>query len=155
MEKLKVYQIAAAALLVLNTALLAFIILAPKGEGAGKQFRIIDQLEMTREQHEQFLASADAHRTNMESVNKRQRELLRDYFRTLPNAQADEPAALPAEVLRLEEEKITSTYQHLLEVKGFLTPGQMDNYPAFVDGAMQRILGRQQKRPLRPKDKLE
>jgi Spy/CpxP family protein refolding chaperone len=151
MEKLKVYQITAGVLLLLNLVLLAFIFVPGLGRNGGPG-NAIKALDMTGEQHDKFLTLAQAHSDGMREFNRDQRELLRQYFAPLATDAGKNPGPLPEGILRLEEEKIASTYQHLLEVKGILTPEQKEKFPNFVDQSLRRILGGQNKRgPRKPK----
>ncbi|MEL6843974.1 MAG: hypothetical protein AAFP02_12260 [Bacteroidota bacterium] len=152
MDKLKVYQLIAGLMVAVNIGILVFFLGFPPHRGKGGP-RAIDQLEMTKEQTQEFHQMARRHQTQMQAFNRQQKDALRPYFRQLSQdtAGAGVPE-VPAEALTLEEEKIRSTYEHLLEVKGILTADQREGYPEFVDQSIQRILGSQGKRRPRPKD---
>lgn len=150
MDKLKFYQITALGMLLLNLVLLGFIVLAgpPQQDRPG---RALESLQLDDAQHDRFRQLAEAHQQQMRQTNEEQRRLLNTYFEGLINPDAVQKVKLPEEVLRLEEQKITGTYRHLLEVKGILRPEQVKGYPDFVRSAMRRIL--LQKNPSPPKEK--
>lgn len=138
MTKLKVYQIAALGLLLLNLALLAVIAFAPARADPSPQ-RAVEALDLDEIQHERFMTYARAHQAEMKTFNARQRELLKAYFRQLTSPSANEPGAPPPAVQEIERQKITSTYDHFLEVKALLRPDQEPQFPDFVDAVLQQI----------------
>lgn len=142
MDQLKFYRIATVALLVLNVAMVAFFLLAPPpgaGPAPGKSAR--EKLQLDGGQHDAFLSLAEEHKQLMRQTNQEQRQLLATYFGQLAGETADQNPRPPQEVFTLAERKITSTYEHLLDVKGLLRPDQLDKYPDFVQLALGRILG--------------
>ena len=144
MTKLKVYQLTALGLLLLNLVLLAFIGFAPaRADDAPR--RAIDAIGLDAKQQEQFIAYAQAHQAQMREYNARQNDLLEAYFRQLTTAYAATPGPPPAAVQDIERQKIVSAYQHFLEVKELLRPEQEENFPAFVDAVLGQILLEQQR----------
>ncbi len=139
MTQLKVYQLTALGLLVLNLALLAVIAFAPAHADDAPQ-RAIDTIGLDAEQHERFITYADAHQDQMREYNARQNELLEAYFRRLTTPSAADAGPPPAAVQDIERQKIVSTYEHFLEVKALLRPEQEEQFPAFVDAVLQQIL---------------
>ncbi|MBB4079622.1 hypothetical protein GGR28_002247 [Lewinella aquimaris] len=139
MDKLKVYQFAAIGLLLLNLALLTFIVLAP-GRMSHGPLQAVKRFDFDAAQHDQFMTYAHAHDAKMRAFNQRQAALLETYFRQLTTPQATDPGPLPSELGTLELEKILTTYAHFLEVKDLLRPEQEEHFPAFVDAVLQQIL---------------
>lgn len=153
MDKLRVFQIATIGLLLLNVVLMAFIFFAPRPGGGASPLGPREDLGLDEVQHERFLTLARAHQRQMRTANDRQTELLQAYFLQLNTDSADSPGPIPPEVAVLEREKITSTYQHLLDLKKMLRPEQQAEYPAFVDAALERILLRKSDVPPPPPGK--
>lgn len=155
MDKLTFYRYAALGLLALNLAVLAFFFLYRPLVGGGEFGRppAIGVLEMDEEQHEAFLALAGEHQTMMRSINARQKEMLAGYFGQLSGATIGQTPEVPASYLALEQDKISGTYAHFLEVEGLLRPEQRAAFPGFVEESLQQILGQERKKPRRPKEK--
>ena len=140
MTPLKVYQLTALGLLVLNLVLLAVIVLAPPRPANNAPQRAIDTIGLDAEQHDRFITYAQAHQAEMRDYNARQNKLLEAYFRQLTTPSAANPGPPPAAIQDIEQQKIVSTYQHFLEVKALLRPEQEEQFPAFVDAVLQQIL---------------
>lgn len=149
MDKLKFYQIIALGMLLLNLVLLGFIVLAPHPQ-QGRQGHALEVFKLDDGQHDRFMELAEAHQKQMRQTNEEQRQLLNTYFDGLINPDAVQEVKLPEAVTMLEQEKITSTYRHLQEVKEILRPEQAEYYPDFVRSAMRRIL-MQKGKPQPPK----
>ncbi len=139
MTQLKVYQFATLGLLLLNLVLLAVIALAPARAGLTPQ-QAVQSLHLDDEQRDRFMTYARTHQAEMQSLNAQQRELLEAYFRQLTTPTAEQPGPPPPAVQNLERKKITSTYQHFLEVKALLRPEQEAQFPDFVDAVLEQIL---------------
>ncbi len=138
MTQLKVYQFATLGLLLLNLVLLAVIALAPARAGLTPQ-QAVRSLHLDNEQRDRFMTFARAHQSEMQALNARQRELLEAYFRQLTTPSAARPGPPPPAVQDIEREKITSTYQHFLEVKALLRPEQEPQFADFVDVVLEQI----------------
>lgn len=153
MDKLKFYRYAATGLLVLNLAILAFFFLyRPMVGGPHGQMRPTHlELGFDETQEEAFHSLAQTHQAMMRRINRQQKDLLADYFNSLDKNEADSAALVPKDYTRLEEEKISGTYNHFLQVKALLRPEQQQKFPTFVDRTLKHILGQGKNKPPRPK----
>ena len=133
MDKLTCYRYASIGLLVLNLAILAFFFLyRPMVGGENPPPPSLDMLDMDEAQRDAVHGLATEHQAIMRSANERQKELLNQYFSHLAETDKTAPLKLPAVYLRLEEEKISSTYAHFLQIKRLLRPEQRAQFPTFV-----------------------
>lgn len=139
MTKFKLYQIAAIGLFLLNIALVSFIVFAPRGPG-GMPGNAPKTLDFDAGQHERFLEYANAHKELMRGYNTRQVEILKAHFEQLNTKSANTPEPLPQTFEEIERLKVTSTYDHFLEVKTLLRPTQEEQFPAFMEGVLGQIL---------------
>ncbi len=144
MDKFTFYRNATFGLLGMNLVLLALHLLPliggpPEGPGSNMA-RAVNRLELDKNQHEYFMASAEAHRKNMERINQQQRDILRQYFKGLTATPPAVRPTLPPEYATLNVEKVTTTYQHFLTVKDLLRPEQMPLYAPWVETATRRLL---------------
>lgn len=154
MDKLKVYQVVAITMLLLNVGLLAFLFLGPHVRGGGPGRHLVqEQLSLDEGQQEIFLASARQHQKRMKEIKRKQQEVLQKYFLQLTTLDASNPPAIPAVYTTLEQDKVGSTYQHLLEVKKLLRPEQEAKFPDFVRAILPRVLGSNKKPPPPPKER--
>lgn len=151
MDKLKVYQVVAISLLLINVGLLVFLFLgAPKDGPLGRR-PVHEMLDLDAGQNEDFFASARQHEERMKEIKSQQQEVLQKYFLQLTTPEGANPGAVPAAYTTLEQDKVGSTYQHLLEVKGLLTPEQETKFPDFVEEVLPQILGRGKRQPPPPR----
>jgi len=139
MDKLQVYRIATFGLLTLNLILLAAIFLLP-ALGQGTRMRAIDRFDMDDAQHESFLVVANDHHRLITDINTNQYALLKEYFGRLYEDHEALSDSIPSSILALEEEKIRRTYQHFRTVKSLLTSKQREEFPAFVESILEKIL---------------
>ncbi|MCX8210478.1 MAG: hypothetical protein OTI34_05495 [Lewinella sp.] len=146
MEKITLYRITVAGLLLLNLVLVAFLWFGRPNAGP-PPFRAVERFDLSEEQSKQFFKSAGAHRATMRQVNGEQRDVLREYFKTLKVPANNTPIPVPPEVLRLEEQKVQATYDHFLAVKGLLNPEQRNEYPSFIDYVIERVVEKGQRKP--------
>lgn len=149
MDKLTFYRYAALGLLVLNLAILAFFFLYRPMTGGplGPPRPTHVGLDFDEQQKEAFHGLVETHQAEMQRINRQQKDLLAEYFNTLSENQADSSLVVPQRYTKLEEEKISSTYAHFLEVKAILTPEQQQDFPNFVEQTLKNILGRGRNQP--------
>ncbi|MEM9528403.1 MAG: hypothetical protein AAGA31_17455 [Bacteroidota bacterium] len=154
MDKLKVYQVVAITMLLLNIGLLAFLFLGPhtRGGGPGRP-RAFEKLQLDEGQQALFHASARQHQKKMREIKRAQQEVLQKYFQQLATPGVPEPSTIPADYIRLEQDKVKGTYQHLLEVKQLLRPEQATKFPEFMQEVLPRVLGNDKKPPPPPKER--
>ena len=154
MNQLQFYKSSTIALLVLNMAMIGFFFLTkpPHPPGRGGQIKAIDLLKLDQQQHREFLQLVKKHQQQMETINAQQGELLKPYFyRLVDSSRHIDPLALQ-QMKDLEQRKISSTFQHLQDVKALLRPEQEANFEAFMNHALERILIKKKKPPHPPKD---
>ena len=118
-----------------------------KGELAQKAMRLND------EQFQLFQLEAQQHISLMDSLNRRQKELLTSYFEPLSTRKENmDHDRLMRLVQQAEKTKIESTYQHFENIRKILKPNQYADFQRFMDRALRRILFKEKKNRRPPKD---
>ncbi|PKL78424.1 MAG: hypothetical protein CVV25_11660 [Ignavibacteriae bacterium HGW-Ignavibacteriae-4] len=161
MNKLNFYRTAAIALLSINLAVIGFFLFAngnrgehPQMEGPDFKHKVIEILDLDNSQKELFYESAKRHNQMMNSLDKKQSQILQVYFRGLVEGiNEEEKERFVAEYNDLESQKINGTFSHFEEVKSYLRPEQIGNYKKFVNKAVKRLLSKSSKPPPPPKHK--
>lgn len=153
MKQLPFYKYATWGLLVLNLSMVAFFFLtaspAQGVETGGK--KAVDILKLDQQQHESFLLLVRQHIQLMDDFSNQQRKLLQPYFNSLIDLnKTNDFDSLLNQVQLLERKKIESVYQHFQDVKSILKPTQQENFAAFIDHAVKRILIEQNNQPPEP-----
>lgn len=153
MSKLNFYKYSAISLLLLNIALVAFLLFSPpKGRPlGGKNQRATQVMNLDEAQNEAFLMSAKVHQSKIEELNNQQRAILKTHFETLlDDEKVAQNDSLLIKASVIEQEKVAITYQHFAEIKELLKPEQQAGFKEFVDLMLQRIL-RIEKKPTPPR----
>lgn len=150
MEKITLYKITIGGLLLLNLVLVAFLWFGRPNAGQ-PPFRADERFDLNQEQKVQFFKSVESHQTNLQRIGGEQRDMLRDYFKTLKTPTNNTSIPVPSGFLLLEGQKIEASYDHFLEVKGILNPEQLKEYPDFIEYVIKRVVEKSQKNspPLR------
>ena len=156
MSQIRFYKYAALTLLLLNILLIGVFLIPrflhgpPDHNRKGSAFEL---LQMTEQQDELFLKSAEQHIGQIKELNQAQKALLERYFEQLTKPdQTLNVDSLLNKVQDLERNKIESTLYHLQEVKALLNPDQMVNFNRFMEHVMTAILSNEKKNPPPPKD---
>ena len=135
MNKIKFYKVAAISLLILNVILIsAFLITKPKG-GPGKndRFKVREHLNLDEAQHDLFLKNVELHHEEMESIKEKQIEMLKLYLYNINGGQKSEEQEEVLHMMKeLEGKKLTSTYNHLKDVKSILKDDQLSLFDLFL-----------------------
>lgn len=147
MNQLEFYKYSTWALLFLNLAMVAFFYLSgpprPEGREPGKDARngAIVMLDLDEQQRNGFENLADQHMKLMDDLNLEQKNLIQSYFSRLIDGDSSVDAEdLLSKMPLVERKKIEGTYQHFMEIKALLKPSQNENFEAFVEHAVNRIL---------------
>ncbi len=156
MHELKFYKYSAIFLLIINLLLLAFIIVGrpdhPRPIHQQKR-GAKERLNLDNKQHEQFLAIAKAQETQMADYDKRQVQLLQQYFKPLYSiTDTSNSDIILQEFFSIEKDKIVSIHAHFQEVKSLLNKDQYDRFNQFTEDIISRLLIKNEKRSKRPKD---
>ncbi len=151
MEKITLYKIAIAGLVVLNLVLV-FFLWAGRPRSGQAHFRALESFGLTQDQRESFQKSVKAHQAILQQIETAQKPILKEYFESLKVTPTASALPVPTTVLELEEQKIQATYQHFLAVKDILNPDQLGEYPAFIDFVIRQVVERKEKRPPPVKD---
>jgi len=139
------------AMLVLNLGLISLFFF--RNLGPPNDLRAIDTLKLDDEQHKFFLVLAQKHEMIIEDIAAQQKNLLRPYFKQLVNQDLKiDNEELLMKMQLLESQKITSTYQHFLEIKNILKEDQVADFEGFMDRMLAHILVGNNKNPKPPKD---
>ena len=146
MNKLRFYQISTGVLLLLNVALLIFLVLnRPHHNNSGNALEI---LKFDHNQHSNFELSVKKHKAKMHASKEEKKKVLKEYFSLLlKENQVDKIDSLLEDIKRIELVKVQSTYHHFEEIKNMLNEEQLKSYPAFIDHALGRILEGKRKGP--------
>lgn len=155
MKQLQFYKYAIWFLVLLNLSIIAFFFFTgkpPHHRGGFNGKKTIELLNLDREQHLQFTASAKTHQEEMVKLDEQQQQLLKPYFESIvdPTKVTNQDAIL-RQVEMLERKKIERTYQHLNEVKLMLRPDQQVNFKQFMNQILKRILRQTKKNQHPPK----
>jgi hypothetical protein len=123
MKSLQFFKISALILMLLNVALIIFLVVGPR-RGANRhrpsgQKRAIEILQLSDAQYEAFLTSAHKHGEALTALEEEQKSLIRNYFAPLLGQEAQASRELDR-YSNLEEEKIHLTYTHLEEIFALL-----------------------------------
>ena len=156
MKQLKFYKYAAVSLLVLNLVLVVFLLLSPsKGQqlpppnGHPNHHSATEIMKLDEQQNAAFLENVKVHKTQIERLNKEQRQLLQGYFETLfdgsPSHQND---TLLQQVQAIEVQKIEVTYEHFKAIKVTLKPEQYEGFETFVHKMLKKITSKGRGRPM-------
>lgn len=147
---IKFYRNLSIVLLCINLALLAFFFLmppphhhprTPNGNHAKKH------MSLTEQQQDKFMLLATQHQKQMIHYNQQQHSLIEQYFSPLinPNIVIHSDSLLTA-IKRLEEQKVTITYQHFEDIKNILQENQYTLFEDFVQKSINIILQRREKK---------
>ncbi len=156
MKQLQFFKYATISLILLNVILLGFLLFKRPPfphKKDNNQKNAKEYLNLSKEQNESFLKLANQHIQDMKDLNEQQRDLLKVYFEGLvyPNDNHTQDSIL-LKVQDVERTKIESTYQHFTDVKKLLDPDQHKGFEVFLNHAIDRILLKEKKRSLPPKD---
>ncbi len=139
MKKETIYKWIIGILLVINGIQLAGFLFAPKPpgppmhEGGDFRDRAIKTLNLDSEQKELFFKSAEKHRTTIDSLNKKQKEIIVSQF--------NNPSETKLTTIKeIESQKIKATHTNFNEIKKILKPEQMPNFEEFKKQALQVII---------------
>lgn len=102
---------------------------------------ILRTLQFDDQQQKAFRHLADAHREDMIHIQRKSKELVKGYFRTLTSKDEGEKALLLDEIEALEKQKLTITYSHFEDLRDLCREDQLVHFSKALDGAVQQILG--------------
>ncbi len=162
MTQLQFFKAGFIVLIVLNLALVTFLIIGqPNGDipphahqdpNPFKQ-EMIRILDLNKDQQVEFEKLANAHHDDMVKLEDKQKALLRPYFNGLINPeQSIDNESLLMEVEHLERQKLELTYNHFMDIKAMLSESQLPRFKEFTNRAVGRILVDDKNRPHPPKD---
>lgn len=159
MTQLQLYKYATWGLLSLNIAILAFFFLTkpkhPHHRGGKGDFRneVIQTLDLNEAQERVFKTLAAEHHEQMNSINRRQHELLPPYFEKLSDSLAlIDQSEIMTQFQQLERQKIEFTYAHFEEIKQILEKRQLSDFKKLMDRFVDKLLLDNEKKRGRPKD---
>ena len=146
MSKLSFYKITSIVLFILNIALILYLFFKPPFSQRGwnpNDHPAKREMNLTAEQNEQFLSSANKHKIKIKELNSNLHKVLNGYFEPLKamnNPVSATQDSLLAQIQMLEREKLDITYKHFEEIKSFLKPEQLNAYNQFISKALMKIL---------------
>ncbi len=159
MKQLQFFKIGFVVLVVLNLALVAFLLIGKPGGhrsahkvSSNQPFKneAITILNLNEDQQAEFLKLAQGHHQEMRKLEQIQKELVRSYFDGIANPDKEtERQQLDTENQKLEAQKLKLTYLHFLQVKSLLTESQLPQFEKFVQKAIGRVM-LDAKKPSRP-----
>lgn len=162
MTQLQFFKIGFIVLIVVNIALVTFLMIGgpggnrpPHPDKGAASFRneVGAILDLTKEQQAQFNDLATEHRQQMTDIEAEEKEILRSYFDGLINPEGLEDRDKQMATLQeLKRQKVELTYNHFEMVKGMLNESQLPKFKDFTSQAIERILVDNKKPPHPPKD---
>ncbi|MDF3077026.1 MAG: hypothetical protein K0S09_915 [Sphingobacteriaceae bacterium] len=141
MSKHKILVYCVIALVVLNVACLAFIVLGrpkPPLERFDKQ--IIRSLNLNQEQVQTFNKLKDQHHGRMTEIDEQMKQPFEEYFGLL-NRSGDQTKKDSLEIVlaSLYKQKVDATYEHFDEIKKICSPEQQKGFEKIIPSLMQVI----------------
>ncbi len=162
MKNLTILKISIGVLIVLNIALMLFILFPkkqnhthfppPHSPQIDMNQHAINQLELNKEQEEKFMELVTTHQQAMREANEEQKQLLDNYFLALHQANPNFSEELLNQIMQQQKIKIEVTKQHFEALKQILNEEQLPNYQEFVKNAVQQMLGGAKKPPHQPRE---
>ncbi|WP_417602462.1 hypothetical protein [Owenweeksia hongkongensis] len=148
MKKLEFYKIGLITMVVLNLALVSFLVFnnpqshshSHDREDGHFRKRAIQILDLDKEQLKQFKDLATLHHMEMIKMEDQQKELLRPYFNQLSTGDGVLNEDSRRKVSELDRQKLELTYNHFKEVKAILRPNQYPNFEIFLSQAIDELL---------------
>lgn len=147
MKKETLLTVAVIALLLLNFGILGFLLLRRSGppEAGGRRKldrQIVETLQLTSTQQQQFDQLKSAHHALMVANNQAYRVALGHYFDLLKNdtvvpAQRD---SLQAILTKLQNERVDVTFQHFTDLKNLCTAEQRPSFNELLPNLLQVML---------------
>ncbi len=146
MNKLTFYRYAAIGMLLLNVAMLTFFFLTMPSnrplDGPHRVARAEEFISLDEEQVATFERYAREHEEAVRRLNQRHSELLSDYFKLLGDAgAAAQRDTLLSEILDMESQKISITYNHFEDIRSMLRDDQVDGFEEFYQEILAGITG--------------
>ena len=112
------------------------------------------KLNLNDQQKKQYFVLAEEHRNKMESLDRKQKDLLKTHFNLLKTDKNDSTYSQTrlTQLSDLEKEKITITYSHFEDLKSILEDEQLTQFDQIIDDIL-RVLINEQKNPPPPRDR--
>ncbi|GAA5221261.1 hypothetical protein [Membranihabitans marinus] len=145
MNKNNIFKYSTIFLLLLNLALIGFIIFSkpkpPRLRDDNFKERIVSILKLDEDQNKEFSNLAMTHNQEINAINSEQQKLAHDYFNSvIKESDGEDSAEILKQLAQLENKKLTVTADHFHDVKNILRSDQLDQYPAFVDQVLGVLL---------------
>ncbi len=164
MKQSTFFVIAAIILFILNGILIALVLQKPaqpipQGGNPGElKLKIGEQLNLSDQQIQEHHRLADEHARGLRRLSEQQKRLARNYFSLLSDSDVDSSQAsdLLDEISNLEAQKIQLTYEHLDDIKSFLSEEQLPLFDSILDEILKVMLNDQRNSPPpphRPRDR--
>ena len=159
MDKTKLFKYSTWGLLALNLSILAFFLLTKPGhpphlhEGGNFRLKVTEILSLNEKQESQFFNLAREHKKQMDDLNNKQSGLLRTYFSSLSDLSIKDDSNEGLEPLQqLQNDKLKTTYAHLLSIKLLLNKDQLPQFDSFMNEFTDRVMvDKSNKRPPPPR----
>lgn len=139
----KIYKICFFVLLVINMALVLFLVLSPKPPARlkGIKEQISEELRFNDQQKAVFDEMAMAHREQMNAISKQEKALIRKYLGQLVQKEGPvDEAAILQQINALHAQKIEVTYEHFAQLKSLCTDEQLVLYDQIVEQMLEVLL---------------
>jgi len=148
-----IYKIGFFILLVVNVALVVFLVLEPKRSphSQGIKDEISRELGFTEEQRTRYDEMAMIHREKVNEIEKRERILIRSFFNQLAlENTSTEKEKLLDEILVLNRKKITATYTHFEQLKKICTEEQLTKFDKVISRIIPVLTNSSERPPINP-----
>ena len=154
MNKTKTLSILVGILVVLNIALLVFLLFGrakgPKRgghHGKGKPSRFIQKtFDFDEKQMAQFDQSKESHFENLRELHSELSQLSESFYLIDRNEDSSKSDSLMSEINSLNQEIYMRNLKHFEEVRSICTPDQVDGMEAFIKELVKRQRGKRGKR---------
>lgn len=154
MKESTFYKLLIAVLLLINVALVVFVLSRgpgphgpPNGGNPNAEVLVPSQLQLDEEQVTAFKSLAKKHREEISTIGRRQSELLNTYLKTSPDQlESPETLSLLSTISSMESDKLKSTKAHFEDVRKLLNADQQTNFEPFMENSIGRILNQGQRK---------
>lgn len=144
----KIYKVGFFVLLIINIALVSFVVLKRQGSSMKRDMRerLSNQLALDESQKMAFMNMAKQHREKIREIDNQERTLLETYFDFVINPDSTNSKEEILERIQvLKKAKVLATYNHFQELKGICNDEQQVKFEAFMKKVIPMISGGQRR----------
>lgn len=149
MKRERLLTIAVVVLLVLNSAVVGYLLIGQRpGPPRPELFDLlVRELEMNSNQQQNYFRLRDQHRDQMDKLNLQFAVLLEKYLSLISDSSREERVQLEDEMAILEKQKASITFDHFNAVKQLCTPEQQEKFNKLIPEIARMMSRPRQGRP--------